>query len=210
MKVHLPWSGKATGSSANLIYQSYWGNTYTRSFPFSFHYPDTGKQQKCQQDFFKIQRVWWEVYKAMAPFIPKSQRHNKNIYNLLSAGIYRIFMTYSEKKQANVVPVWGLDNRKTVKLSLFVGPIDMVSTPCTVYTEIQSIQSSRKFQRIYNHLLLVNVTQQSFYYTNFKRQGTEIKETFTVPGDWQPSDLILCYLALSDESFFTNFYLCAQ
>ena len=210
MKVHLPIVGKATGSSAGLIYQSYWGNTYTRSFPFSFHYPDTTKQQICQFDFFQIQRAWWPIYDRLKHSIPKQCRRNTNVYNELSNGLYKVFMTYSVKKRENVVPIWGLDNRKTVKVDIINSSIKVDKSLVKVATDFKVVQAKRAFSPKDCNVLLCNVNRQEFYLQVFAYETESIDVQFFVGSEWEQTEIILAYLALSNDEFFTNFFLCGQ
>lgn len=210
MKVHLPIVGKASGSSAGLIYQSYWGNTYTRSFPFSFHYPDTSKQQKCQFDFFKIQRVWWAIYSKLKEFIPKVQRRNKNVYDVLSDGLYSSFMTYTEKAESNVRTIWGLDERKSVKALLSFEKITNAGKNYYITATLQAFVGKRKFSPKLFHVLLCNITRQDVLYTFDYYTSSHIKTQIEVYTEWQRNDLIVAYIAFSNDEFFTNFYLCGQ
>lgn len=208
MKVHLPILNKATGSSAGLIYQSYYGNTYTRAFPFSFHYPDTEKQQKTQFDFFKIQRVWWIIYEQMKEFVPKGQRHNKNVFDVLSAGLYSSFMTYTQKAASNVKSVWGLDDRKTVKAVLSFEKISNAGIVYYISATLHSFQGKRRFTPKFYHVLLCNITRQDvlFYFSNYETNNIEVEVRVFL--DWERTDLIIAYIAFSNDEFFTNFYLC--
>jgi hypothetical protein len=210
MKVHLPIVGKATGSSAGLIYQSYWGNTYTRSFPFSFHYPDTAKQQICQFDFFQIQRAWWPIYDRLKRSIPKQCRRNTNVYNELSNGLYKVFMTYSEKKRGNVIPIWGLDKRKTVNVDIINSAIKIDKSVVKVTTDFKVVQTKRSFSPMDCNVLLCNVNRQEFYLQVFAYETEFIDVQFFVGSEWEQTEIILAYLALSNDEFFTNFFLCGQ
>lgn len=210
MKVHLPFVGKATGSSAGLIYQSYWGNTYTRSFPFNFHYPDTDKQQKCQFDFFRIQRAWWPIYNKLKFSIPKQCRRNTNIYNKLSKGLYVVFMTYSKIKEENILEIWGLDERKTVMMDIGRMPIRIDNDNIYVGFSINGIYGKRHFSPQSYNMLLCNITQQEFYFqTNEVHAGLNEVE-FLILSEWNRTDIIIAYVAFSNDEFFTNFYLCSE
>lgn len=210
MKVHLPIVGKASGSSAGLIYQSYWGNTYTRSFPFSFHYPDTDKQQKCQFDFYRIQRAWWTVYDKLKTYIPKSQRRNRNIFNKLSAGVYSAFLTYGIKAEENIRPHWGIDPRNTVLPFIEVGKISYSNLTYNIDATLQRIAGKRRFNPTYNHFLLCNITQQEMYYKIEPYTDSKISTSIFVTSEWLNTDIIIAYVAFSNDEFFTNFYLCNQ
>lgn len=210
MKVHLPIVGKATGSSAGLIYQSYWGNTYTRSFPFSFHYPDTSKQQKCQFDFFRIQRAWWPIYNKLKFSIPKQCRRNTNVYNKLSNGIYKVFMTYSVIKDENIIEVWGLDERKSVVMEIEKERLEFENNAIIARFSINDIYGKRHFSPQNYNMLLCNITQQEFYFQTAEVQAGLNEVEFLVPSEWSRTDIIVAYVAFSNDEFFTNFYLCSE
>lgn len=210
MKIHLPIVGKATGSSAGLIYQSYWGNTYTRSFPFSFHYPDTSKQQKCQFDFFRIQRAWWPIYNKLKFSIPKQCRRNTNVYNKLSKGLYEVFMTYSIIKADNIVEVWGLDERKAVIMYIEKKRLEFEDNVITARFSINGIYGKRHFSPQNYNMLLCNITQQEFYFQTAEVHAGLNEVKFLVLSEWSRTDIIVAYVAFSNEEFFTNFYLSSQ
>lgn len=210
MKVHLPIVGKATGSSAGLIYQSYWGNTYTRSFPFSFHYPDTSKQQKCQFDFFQIQRAWWPIYNKLKFSIPKQCRRNTNVYNKLSNGIYKVFMTYSVIKVENIVEVWGLDERKSVVMEIEKERLEFENNAIIARFSINDIYGKRHFSPQSYNMLLCNIKQQEFYFQTSEVHADLNEVEFLVQSEWSRTDIIVAYVAFSNDEFFTNFYLCSQ
>lgn len=210
MKVHLPIVGKATGSSAGLIYQSYWGNTYTRAFPFSFHYPDTAKQQKCQFDFFRIQRAWWPVYNKLKFSIPRQCRRNTNVYNKLSNGLYKVFMTYSGIKAENIIEVWGMDERKSVVMEIEKKQLEFEDKAIIARFSINGIYGKRHFTpKVYN-MLLCNISQQEFYFQTNQVQAGWNDVRFVVLSEWDPTDIMIAYVAFSNDEFFTNFYLCSQ
>lgn len=208
MKVQIPILNKAAGAYANQIFQSYYGNTYVRSFPASFHYPDTPKQQQVQSAFYNIQRVWWEVYPALAANIPRSQRHNKNVFNILSQGLYKSIMTYMERVPENIQRTWGLDKRNSVTLIITFNLITNQNHFYTIKAHIDEIRSRRRFTPNRFHILFYNCTRQQFLYAYFPYKGPYIDIRMYVGDIWPGEDLIIAYLALSDTDFLTNFYLC--
>lgn len=210
MKVQLPWYGKASGRSAGTIYQSYWGATYTRSMPFNFHYPDTPSQQVTQAKYYNIQRVWWEVYPFLAESIPANQRHNKNVFNVLSKGLYKSIMTYMEKDKKNIVPIWGLDTRKTVEIKIQAYSINHVNNFYYVHADILEIVSKRNFTPDKLHILFYNCTQQTFMYGWHQYTGPIIRDRIFVGEQWPDTDIIIAYIALSDPYFMSNFILCSE
>lgn len=208
MKVQIPFLGKASGRSGNKVFQSYWGNTYVRSMPILFHYPDTPNQQKTQAAFFAIQRAWWEIYRVVATYIPWAQRKNKNVFNILSNGLFKSIMTYEQKSYNNVLKFWGIDKRKSVQLDITFNKIEWVRPNYDIKATLMGIKSTRKFVPRFCHYLLYNCTQQVFIYKNRRYTTHDIGESILVLDDWGKDDLIIAYIALSDESFLTNFYLC--
>lgn len=210
MKVQLPWIGKAAGSSAGTIYQTYWGNTYSRSFPALFHYPDTKKQQECQASFFDIQRIWLPIYNEISTHIGKMQRKNKNPFNKLTSSIYHIFNPYDKESHVKVPENFGLDplNRvygilrncdikiedKTVKVQFtWLRPYINISEPITTA-----------------HYILFNTTLVSMYYASYPLDGSMEEITFENGNQWNKEDEIYFYLALSGETWLGNFNLQAE
>ena len=58
--------------------------------------------------------------------------------------------------------------------------------------------------------MLCNISQQEFYFkTDYVQDGwNDVR--FVVMSEWYPSDIIIPYVAFSNDEFFTNFYLCSQ
>lgn len=207
MKVQLSWFGKAAGRSAGTIYQSYFSNTYTRTMPFSFHYPDTKKQQETQASFFDIQRNWFPIYNQIKLHIDKSQKKNKNVFNQLSKGIYKIMNPYKKIKLNTPIENFGLDplnqNKPVVrgfrmdfKEKDIVLSFDM-ARPIWVRSEwIESV-----------HIILFNRTQQTMMYQETKFQPDTNIIGFENLQRWENSDEIFTYMALSSQNYLANFNL---
>ena len=205
MKVHLPIIGKATGSSAGLIYQSYWGNTYARSFPFSFHYPDTVKQQECQATFFDIQRNWAPIYNQLKNYIMKEQRRNKNPYNTLSKAIYRIFNPYHDKIKEVYPSNFGLDPQNRIR---------PVTTEKEISFDHDEFNLHFNMGRPYNELsviletvniIIFNETKQNMMYYEDKFHAGHYYIRLKNTLDWENSNKILVYLAISANTWLGNF-----
>lgn len=207
MKVHLPIVGKATGSSAGLIYQSYWGNTYTRSFPFSFHYPDTAKQQECQASFFDIQRVWIPIYKELTKNIAPMQRKNKNPFNKLTSAVYRIFNPYKRKDHKNLPQNWGLDPNNRVHANI-VSPeirVDSKAVTLSFFMKRATIEVSVSIDETL--ILLFNQRQQNMYFTTIPLQGDLNTVELENTNNWEIDDDICAYVALAGPNWLGNFNL---
>lgn len=205
MKLQLPWLGKATGSSAGLIIQSYWNRTFGRSFPALFHYPDTPEQQEAQAKFYDIQRIWVPIYNELRTNFPKYQVRNKNPFNLFSKNIYKILDPYKPIYQINFAKNFGLDPLNRVRA--VVQDVQRVITPETISLRI--IQGRPYIYLNYTfdtmHLLLLNKERQDIIYTKLPWTGDlpwiELENT----NEWKYGNtLILCY-ALSCAEWFGNF-----
>lgn len=207
MKVQLTWFGKAAGRSAGTIYQSYFGNTYTRAMPFSFHYPDTQKQQKTQASFFDIQRNWLPIYSVLQGFIDKSQRYNKNTFNVLSTYIYRVFNPYIVKAYEHLPKDFGLNSK-----NLLIPNISDFSLEENVQSVILTFQNGKPIQQIdieaqIIHILLFNKTTIEMMYKNEKITYGKIQVKLENTMYWKPQHNIVTYIALSSKQWLGNFNL---
>lgn len=205
MKVQLPITGKASGSSAGTIYQSYWGNTYARGFPRLFHYPDTPQQQACQASFFDIQRIWLPCYNQLKTYIKTMQRKNKNPFNLLTSAIYRIFNPYQIRKNDNLPSYFGLDKKNRVYPILTETKLSLNGNywQLTFIQQRPHIEIAEDFKNM--HVLLFNKTSISMYYVIESWDGSlqlvEIENT----NNWLFDDEIEVYVALSSPNWLGNF-----
>ena len=206
MKVNLPIVGKATGSSAGLIYQSYWGSTYTRSFPFSFHYPDTKKQQECQASFFDIQRVWLSFYPKIMVNINKSQKRNRNPFNALSAAIYKVLNPYVKPNYKNPPQSFGLDTSSLMHMQVNVDAFNFADGNIRIGVSFMRPHNSTGFQITKLHCILFNRTSQSMYYKNIELDHQVNTIYFENTQDWKEDDEILFYTAISADNWLGNFY----
>lgn len=210
MKVQLPLLGKAAGSYAGSIYQSYYGHTYVRSFPTLFHYPDTQDQQTTQAKFFDIQRIWLPVYNNMTLSIGKNQRKNKNPFNIFSKGIFKTLNPYENGRNFTPLRYFGLD------------PLNRV-IPKTTYPILKYDEGILKLTFIMNrpynlvsvrlnttHLLALNRTRQSLYYKDATLNGGLNEFEFENTNDWHDGDQVLVYVALSADTWLGNFNLVSE
>lgn len=205
MKVQLPWIGKAAGSSAGAIYQTYWGNTYSRSFPALFHYPDTKKQQECQASFFDIQRIWLPIYNTISTQIGKMQRKNKNPFNQLTSSIYHIFNPYKEQKLSRLPNFFGLDPKNRVRIFFSIDEMRIDATAVEMwftwfrpYIEIDMTPTTL-------HFLLFNLSRTSMYYQTIPFSTDYRNIDFRNTNEWKEGDKLTLYVAISGDSWFGNF-----
>lgn len=207
MKVQLPWYGKASGRSAGTIYQSYWGATYTRSMPFSFHYPDTPDQQACQATFFDIQRPWIPIYNQIKDYLNKYQRKNVNPFNVYSMSIFKIFAPYGKDKYVEVPGKFGLDNLNSMWLELT--SISMTITPEEVQLRYGLAGGAAPPDHPIKHIhfLLFNRTQQSMLFKSQTLMDPLGFMSFVNTNEWKNGDRIFLYVAVSADDWLGNFKL---
>lgn len=205
MKVQLPWAGKASGSSAGLIYQSYWGRTFARTFPAIFHYPDTPAQQICQARFYDTQRILLLFYDYIKTLIGPQQRNNKNIYNIYAKAFMEALNPYNKPKFKDGPKNFGVDplNRAILQFNdvqMFVnenrGLITFTQEP--IKSEIHTTFN-------YYVLLIFNRTRQNIKFSLVYYVPTITGFNFTNDVGWQNGDEILVYTALQSKTWLGNF-----
>jgi hypothetical protein len=207
MKVQLAWFGKAAGRSAGTIYQTYFGNTYTRAMPFSFHYPDTKKQQETQASFFDIQRNWFPIYNQIKLHIDMSQKKNKNVFNQLSKAIYKILNPYKKSKLINPIENFGLDPLNQNKPVVIGFRLDFKEKDIVLNFNMARPIWVRSEWIESTHILLFNRTQQTMMYQETKFQPDTNIIGFENLQRWENSDKIFTYMALSSQNYLANFNL---
>lgn len=205
MKVQLPWMGKATGSSAGLIYQSYWGRTFARTFPAVFHYPNTPKQQICQAHFYDTQRILLLFYDFIKEFIGPQQRNNKNIYNIYAKAFIEALNPYNKPKFKDGPQNFGVDpyNRAILQFNdvqMFVNENRGLIT----FTQ-EPIKSEIRTTFNYYVLLIFNRTRQNIKFSLVFYVPTITGFNFTNDVGWQNGDDILVYTALQSKTWLGNF-----
>lgn len=205
MKVQIPWLNKAAGRSANTIYQSYLGATYTRSMPAIFHYPDTKKQQTTQAAFFDIQRVWIPIFQQLSVFIAPSQRRNKNVFNKLSSYIYKIIQPFQGLRNRRFIKFWGLE-----RLNLMYADMQCISFVVNnemiiLDISLTNVVNKTKFQVSWFHFILFNLSSQLFMYQSLPRFEGSKNVDFRNTLHWNPTDDYLLYVACSDNRWLGNF-----
>lgn len=207
MKVQLPWYGKAAGRSQQTIYQSYWGRIYTRAMPFSFHYPDTTKQQVCQSIFFDIQRVWIPIYQQLTLTIAPMQKKDKNPFNMLSKSIYRILNPYGKWHTQRIPKDFGLDKLNRVRPVL--GELKLTVDTPTISLTFDNNRPWIGVDMVPKNLcfLLFNITRQSMLFEMIVFEaGAQVVE-FQNVNEWKADDEIAVYASISGDFWLGNFNL---
>lgn len=207
MQVQLPLFGKAGGHSRELIYQSYNGKTYARSMPLLYHYPDTPAQQITQAKFYDLQRSWLPAYKDLSTHIARNQRNNKNPFNMLSKGIYKIFHPFQDESRYIYPSNFGLDPKNRVRpyileYRIFVEPRDV-----NLEFEMSRPFNDLQVQLTTCHIILFNITSQTMIYTSSDIIPDQNIFVLKNTNEWKPTDKIKFYCALSGKDWLGNFNL---
>lgn len=207
MKVQLPWMGKATGSSAGLIYQSYWGRTFARTFPAMFHYPNTPKQQLCQAKYWHLRREVEACYEELRYDLTKYQKRIKNPYNQL----YQSARTMFESQASDPYGPWqlsfGVDALNAI--SLYVDEYQSHITPQEVICDalIKNVSSKFDFFPEYAWICLVNWTRQELWTRKADYGQGWVQQYWPNSTGWASTDYVVWYIGVSNNHYMSNFYL---
>lgn len=210
MKVQLPIMGRASGSSAGLIYQSYYGNTYARSFPLMFHYPNTKEQQKCQASFFDIQRVWLPIYAKLSEKIGSQQRRDINPFNKLTSYVYHIFNPYKQTPYTQRPKDWGLDPRNRLHPNIGLTIVNVANN--IVFLDFDMLNPTIDIQVTpkFTHVLMMNLNQQNMYYLENPFSLGHNRIEFENSNGWKPTKNLVSYVALSADDWLGNFNIAGK
>lgn len=206
MKVQIPILNKATGRSRDTIFQSYYGNTYARSMPILFHYPDTDKQQVTQAKFFDVQRIWIPIYNHLSLSIKRQQRINKNPFNVMSSFVYKIFHPFKPYTPEDYPENFGLDRLDRVKPAVVGTSLYMGQSQVHLSFDMLRPFNGMAFDMTTSNILLFNVTKQSMLFTDIPLQAGTNDIYFSNTNHWTISDIVVAYLALSCDSWLGNFH----
>lgn len=207
MKVQNPIVGNASGTLANLIYQTYHGATFVHEKPLLYHYPDTTAQQICQGKFYDVQRFWLPIYRAIAPKITKTQGANKNKFDLLSHGIYQAFNVYDKPFPVYPPTFFGLDPKNRVRPLYENVSYEISGWQLNVNFDRCSYESDilQDFNRA--HYFLLNRSAVSMYYREVRFNTSYTQVQISNTNDWSKDDEIILYVALSSTTWLGNFNL---
>ena len=207
MKVQLPFIGKATGSSAGLIFQSYWGGTYSRSFPSIFHYPDTPKQQAAQAPFHEINKAWALPYGIIKNAVGENQRRNRNIYNEYLKQALKIYNPYDIPKQRTPLQNFGPDPFNRMRASMLVTYKYIDDSYILIRWQDWAVEKEISYTPSHRIFLLMNKTSRTLHspygliipsVTGLNIQNYQ---------DWKATDDIVFYVAVYGEGWLGNFNL---
>lgn len=207
MKVQLPWAGKATGSSAGLIYQSYWGKTYARTFPAIFHYPNTPAQQACQAKYWHRRIEAQDCYRTIQPHLSSYQKRLTNTYNAMFKSVNDMFTKQVTSQYSPIPYAFGIDLKYSVYAAII--PKNYTITPSQVIVEakVKEIKSEFQFQPNKAFLVLVNFRRQELWTQQPKYDNGYIYGVWKNTTAWASDYTPMFYIGLADDHFFSNFFL---
>lgn len=207
MKAQLPIIHHGSGHAGNTIFQTYWGQTFLRSMPILFHYPNTRAQQKTQGLYWNIMRQIQAVYGNFKKSFPKRNNSNKNIYNVLCKGIFQVADPYNSKHTAPLPLRFGLDAQQQIRLSFSVPKVLVEKTKISITFQLSFSLWRRAFHPTLVYLVVVNRTQQSLLGAEQSFQSTKIKFTLQNSVLWASTDDVVAYVAIGNNETLSNFYL---
>lgn len=208
MKVQLPWIGKAAGSSAGTIYQSYWGRTFARSFPSIFHYPDTPAQQVCQAHFHDIRRVWSGYFRDLEKSAEVGQRANRNIYNIYLSAIFKVFNPYGVPRYTRPPKSFGLDRYNRMRATMSGITTEWKSNAFIIRWKDWEVNNSIKANPSLRMFLVVDRTKQNLHIEYQRISPSYQSVTIYNAYGWEPGDEMFIYVAISSNHWLGNFNLC--
>lgn len=205
MKVQSPIVGHQRGRTGGLIFQTYFGNTYARSMPALFHYPDTRKQQATQLRFYNVLRQLQPIYREFGKTIPQAQRYDKNFYTIFAKGIYKAIQAFTPDKTTENVRWFGTDKQKQVRLSF--GYVKMGVSPDSIALAFNVTYTlwRRKFTPQHIHIIVLNLTKQYITSHHELYNGSDYELRIPTTTVCKPTDQVVAYLALSNYEFLSNF-----
>lgn len=207
MKVQLPWFGKATGSSAGMIYQSYWGHTYARTFPASFHYPNTPAQQACQARYWHNRFEANVCYGTIEEQLSDYQKRIVNPYNQMQKSVIGMMTEFEENPYSPVPTEFGIDSIKAINAT--IQSYQCVVRPDYVLLDanITQITSKFRFEPKKCFLVLVNRIRREVWTQPANIHGNNIYGTWPNTTTWPMTHVAFFYVALADNHYISNFIL---
>lgn len=207
MKAQLPIIHHGSGHAGNIIFQTYWGRTFLRSMPVLFHYPDTPAQQKAQGLYWTITRQFQAIYGNFKRSFPKRNNSNKNIYNVLSKGIFQAADPYDSQHTAPPPLRFGLDTQQQIKLLFPVSKVVVEKTTVIMSFQVSLHMWRRAFRPATAFVLAINRTQQSLLGTIQPYEHGNFDIILQNTMAWLPTDDVVVYVAAGNKETLSNFYL---
>lgn len=128
-----------------------------------------------------------------------------NVFNKLSSCIYRILNPYKEESKNSLPSDFGLDIHNRVRPVTLEALIAFKEDSFTLhfYMGRPHIDISIRIEEI--HVIIFNETQQTMQYAEDKFHAEYYDMVFKNTLDWQESDTLHVYLALSSSNWLGNF-----
>lgn len=210
MKVQLPWIGKATGSSAGLIYQSYWGGTYSRSFPAMFHYPDTPAQQACQALYWHIRREVGGCYEEIRYDISSYQKRIRNTYNVLFQSVRDMFL----KQMADPLNAWqstfGVDTIPAISAKIVDADNWFRPNQIIFDSRLRSYSSKFVFVPTRCWFTLVNWTRHELWTREATLEREYLYSVYPNTTGWPQTDNVVFTACIANDHYMSNFFFVEQ
>ena len=206
MKFHFPWIRNASGTSAGLVFQTYRGRTYGHAKTEFYHYPNTPAQQETQGKFYNIMRQFNAIYPELSHFIHRSQRQNRNVYNIFGSAMFAASLTYPNPYRKYPPQKFGVDKDNTLSIAVVIDSLVINDKTINVVAKY----SVKTFRRVFTpktlHVFFANSSQQEILYTYQPASVDDFSLSLSNSKQWLQSDSISMYVALSDKSFLSNFF----
>lgn len=210
MKLQLPWIGNASGTSGNMILQTYHGETYMREKPLIYHDPKTPAQMLQRYKFWGLLDEWRTYYDSFKAFIPESQRKKRNVFDELFSIMWFIVEKRYTQEWWQKIWWWGIDKDNEVTFNNIEDYIDFNSRNVLIEVHYENLVSKRKFTPKNYVLLAMKPDEQQYMIATGEYPHYSIQTGWPNAYGWQFGDNVLFFLALYDENFFTNFALNEQ
>lgn len=207
MKVQLPWAGKATGSSAGLIYQSYWGKTYARTFPAIFHYPNTPAQQRCQDEYFDMRHEIDACYEEIRYDISPYQKRIRNPYNVIFQSARKMFLANSLNPYSMLQESFGVDAINAISANIFLGQSYIDSKKVVLDARLISYESKFNFFPTKCWFTLFNRYRSQLWTRQAEIQQDYLLAYHDNTTGWRSTDDVYFYVLIADEHYMSNFFL---
>lgn len=210
MKVQLPWFGKATGSSAGMIYQSYWGHTYARTFPAIFHYPDTPAQQLCQDIYWGIRRSCGALYEEIRYDISPYQKRMQNPYNTLNQSARKLFLAGPPGLNKNWPMYFGVDSLNAISANIIDANNMIRPDRINFDSRLRDLSSKFIFEPTKVWYALVNFTRMELWCRQGQIERDYLYGFYPNTTGWPELDNVLFAACIANEHYMSNFFWCLQ
>ena len=207
MKFQFPWIRNASGTSAGLVFQTYRGRTYGHAKTEFYHYPNTPAQQETQGKFYNIMRQYIAIYPELSHYIPRNQRQNRNVYNDFGSAMFAASLTYPNRYRKYPPKKFGVDKDNTLSLVVIIDSLVINDKTINVLAKYTFTTFRRVFAPKTLHVFFANSSQQEILYTNQEATQGDFILSLSNSKQWLQTDTISMYVALSNQSFLSNFFM---